>query len=69
MPAGASFGTKRFAASPGLATGRLLVPESVKRSGVDLVWKDAHDNRDRDVLDVEQSEFVFPIETSRGGRG
>src|SRR5258705_11831705 len=38
------------------------------RGGVDLIWKDAHGNGDRDVLGGEKGKLVFPIQTSRRDR-
>ena len=38
------------------------------RGLIELVRKDAHGNRDGDVLDVEEGELVFPIETRRRNR-
>ena len=38
------------------------------RGWIELVGKDAHGNRDGDVLGVEIGELVLPIETSRGNR-
>src|SRR5438132_7781632 len=38
------------------------------RGRIDLVWKDAHGNRDGDVFRGEKIELAFPIETSRRDR-
>jgi hypothetical protein len=38
------------------------------RNGIDLVWKDAHSNRDADVFRRDNSQLVFPVETSRRDR-
>ncbi len=46
---------------------RLLGPTA--RSRIDLVWKDAHGDRDGDAFNVEKGQLVFPIETSRRDRG
>jgi len=42
---------------------RALCP--APRSFIELVGKDAHGNRDGDVLWVEEAEPIFPIEASR----
>src|SRR5688500_9583024 len=43
---------------------RLLGP--APRGWIELVRKDAHGNRDGDVLDVEKAELVLPVEAGRG---
>src|ERR1700728_4842941 len=35
------------------------------RGLINLVWKGAHGNRDRDVSRIEKAALIFPIETSR----
>src|SRR4051812_37259232 len=43
-----------------------LRPASRRR--VDLVGKDAHSDRDRDALRIEEGELVLPVEAGGGGR-
>ena len=40
----------------------------LRGAAIDLVGKNADGNRDGDVLDGEEGEFVFPIQTSRRDR-
>src|SRR4030095_3106413 len=45
---------------------RALCPTA--RAQIDLIRKGTHGNRDRNALDVEIPEFVFPVETRSGNR-
>src|SRR5262245_11658881 len=38
------------------------------RGCIELIWKDAHGNRDGDVFRSEKVKLVFPIQTSRRDR-
>src|SRR5579883_3486826 len=37
-------------------------------SGINLIWKDTHGNRDGDVFRLKKGKLVFPIQTRRSDR-